>query len=97
MGNIVLSRNKSRAFRAVLGASLSLCCVPLVHAAPGTVTTGSTTWGAGGGYLFEINDAAGVAGSIADGLAKAREAVASGAARAKLEQFVQVTQQLGGA
>ena len=40
--------------------------------------------------------AAGVAGSIEDGLARARAAIASGAARAKMEQFVQVTQQLGG-
>jgi len=39
--------------------------------------------------------AAGIAGSIEDGLAKARAAITSGAARAKLEQFVQVTQQLG--
>lgn len=39
--------------------------------------------------------AAGVSNSIADGLAKARAAIASGAARAKLEQFVQVTQALG--
>jgi anthranilate phosphoribosyltransferase len=39
--------------------------------------------------------AAGVASSIEDGLSKARAAVESGAARAKLEQFVQVTQQLG--
>jgi anthranilate phosphoribosyltransferase len=39
--------------------------------------------------------AAGVAGSIEEGLAKARAAITSGAARAKLEQFVQVTQQLG--
>jgi len=39
--------------------------------------------------------AAGVASSIADGLSKARAAIASGAARAKLEQFVQVTQALG--
>ena len=39
--------------------------------------------------------AAGVASSIADGLSKARAAISSGAARAKLEQFVQVTQQLG--
>jgi len=39
--------------------------------------------------------AAGVASSIADGLTKARAAIASGAARAKLEQFVQVTQALG--
>ncbi len=38
--------------------------------------------------------AAGIAASIADGLAKAREAIASGAARAKLDQFVQVTQAL---
>ena len=38
---------------------------------------------------------AGVAASIADGLAKAREAMASGAARAKLDQFVIVTQKLG--
>ena len=39
--------------------------------------------------------AAGVASSIEDGLARARSAVSSGAALAKLEQFVQVTQQLG--
>lgn len=39
--------------------------------------------------------AAGVASSIEDGLAKARTAITSGAARAKLDQFVQVTQQLG--
>ncbi len=35
---------------------------------------------------------AGIAGSIADGVARAREVVASGAARAKLEQFVNFTQ-----
>jgi anthranilate phosphoribosyltransferase len=40
---------------------------------------------------------AGIAESIADGLARANEAIASGAARAKLDQFVKVTQQLGGA
>ena len=39
--------------------------------------------------------AAGVADSIEAGLHKAREAIASGAAIAKLEQFVQVTRQLG--
>jgi anthranilate phosphoribosyltransferase len=39
--------------------------------------------------------AAGVASSIEDGLARARTAIQSGAARAKLDQFVQVTQQLG--
>ena len=39
--------------------------------------------------------AAGVATSIADGMAKARTAIASGAAHAKLEQFVRVTQELG--
>jgi anthranilate phosphoribosyltransferase len=39
--------------------------------------------------------ASGVATSIADGLLKAREAIGSGAARKKLAQFVQVTQQLG--
>ncbi|MDB5920445.1 MAG: trpD [Massilia sp.] len=39
--------------------------------------------------------AAGVAASIEDGLAKARAAIVSGAALAKLEQFVQVTQRLG--
>lgn len=39
--------------------------------------------------------AAGVASSIADGLAKAKEALASGAARAKMEEFVKVTQELG--
>ncbi len=41
--------------------------------------------------------AAGIASSIGEGLAKARSAIESGAARAKLEQFVQVTQQLGSA
>ena len=39
--------------------------------------------------------AAGVATSIEDGLARARAAVSSGAAVAKLEQFVRVTQELG--
>ena len=39
--------------------------------------------------------AAGVAGSIGEGLVKARAAITSGAAKAKLDQFVQVTQQLG--
>jgi anthranilate phosphoribosyltransferase len=39
--------------------------------------------------------AAGVSPSIEAGLAKARAAIASGAARAKLDQFVQVTQKLG--
>ncbi|GGC89886.1 anthranilate phosphoribosyltransferase [Undibacterium terreum] len=38
---------------------------------------------------------AGKADSIADGVKKAQEAIRSGAARAKLEQFIQVTQQLG--
>jgi anthranilate phosphoribosyltransferase len=37
---------------------------------------------------------AGVAGSVADGVKRAREAVASGAAQARLEQFVAVTQKL---
>jgi anthranilate phosphoribosyltransferase len=39
--------------------------------------------------------AAGVASSIEEGLQKARAAIASGAALAKLEQFVSVTRQLG--
>jgi anthranilate phosphoribosyltransferase len=39
--------------------------------------------------------AAGVVASIGEGLAKARSTIESGAAKAKLEQFVQVTQQLG--
>ena len=39
--------------------------------------------------------AANAAESIADGIAKAREAIASGAARAKLDQFVAATQRLG--
>lgn len=39
--------------------------------------------------------AAGVATSIADGLEKARQVIASGAAMAKVAQFVEVTQQLG--
>ncbi|AZP12735.1 anthranilate phosphoribosyltransferase [Undibacterium parvum] len=38
---------------------------------------------------------AGVASSIADGVKKAQTAIASGAALAKLEQFILVTQQLG--
>ncbi|MDP5009515.1 MAG: anthranilate phosphoribosyltransferase [Glaciimonas sp.] len=41
--------------------------------------------------------AAGIADSIADGLNKAREVIASGAARAKLEQFILTTQKLGAA
>jgi anthranilate phosphoribosyltransferase len=41
--------------------------------------------------------AAGVAGSIEEGLKKARAAIESGAAKAKLAQFVEVTQQLGAA
>jgi anthranilate phosphoribosyltransferase len=39
--------------------------------------------------------AAGVAGSIEDGLARARKAITSGAAVAKMKQFIEVTQQLG--
>ena len=39
--------------------------------------------------------AAGVADSIGDGLAKARAAVESGAAKAKMDQFIEVTQKLG--
>ena len=39
--------------------------------------------------------AAGVASSIAEGLEKARAAIGSGAALAKVEQFVRVTQELG--
>ncbi|MDB5854345.1 MAG: trpD1 [Herminiimonas sp.] len=39
--------------------------------------------------------AAGKAGSIAEGLATARETIASGAARDKLDQFIRVTQRLG--
>jgi len=41
--------------------------------------------------------AAGVTASIAEGVEKARATIASGAALAKLEQFVQVTRQLGAA
>ena len=41
--------------------------------------------------------AAGVSDSIATGLALARETIASGAARAKLDQFVRVTRHLGAA
>ncbi|ALT79417.1 MULTISPECIES: anthranilate phosphoribosyltransferase [unclassified Roseateles] len=41
--------------------------------------------------------AANVADSIADGIARARAAIASGAARAKLDQFVAATQRLGAA
>jgi anthranilate phosphoribosyltransferase len=40
--------------------------------------------------------AANVAGSVSDGVGLAREAVASGKAKAKLEQFVAVTRRLGG-
>ena len=43
-----------------------------------------------GAALYVAN----VADSIGDGIAKAREAIASGAARAKLEQFVACTQKL---
>jgi anthranilate phosphoribosyltransferase len=43
-----------------------------------------------GAALYVAN----VADSIGDGIARAREAIASGAARAKLEQFVQCTQRL---
>lgn len=39
--------------------------------------------------------AAGITNSIADGLIKAREVMASGAARVKLDQFIQTTQALG--
>jgi anthranilate phosphoribosyltransferase len=37
----------------------------------------------------------GIAASIEEGLAKARATIASGAARNKLAQFIEVTQQLG--
>ena len=40
---------------------------------------------------------AGVRDSIADGIATARQAIASGAARAKIDQFVAVTRRLAGA
>ena len=46
-----------------------------------------------GAALYVANAAA----SIGDGIAKAREAIASGAARAKLAQFVESTQRLGAA
>jgi anthranilate phosphoribosyltransferase len=39
--------------------------------------------------------AAGVSSSIAEGIARARESVASGAAKKKLEQFVATTKKLG--
>ncbi len=45
-----------------------------------------------GAALYVAN----AADSIGDGIAKAREAIASGAARAKLDKFVQCTQRLGG-
>ncbi|MDD2663447.1 MAG: anthranilate phosphoribosyltransferase [Dechloromonas sp.] len=45
-----------------------------------------------GAALYVAN----VADSIADGIALAREAIESGAARAKLDQFVQCTQRLAG-
>ena len=44
-----------------------------------------------GAALYVAN----VADSIGDGIAKAREAIASGAARARLAQFVECTQRLG--
>ena len=40
---------------------------------------------------------AGIADSVADGIVRAREALASGAARAKLDQFVTTTRELAGA
>jgi anthranilate phosphoribosyltransferase len=40
--------------------------------------------------------AAGIADTIADGIGQAREAIASGAARAKLVRFVEATRRLGG-
>ena len=40
---------------------------------------------------------AGIADSIADGIARAREVIASGAARARMESFVRMTQALAGA
>ena len=40
--------------------------------------------------------AAGVADSIGDGIARARDAIASGAAHAKLEQFIATTRELAG-
>ncbi|MFZ1447087.1 MAG: anthranilate phosphoribosyltransferase, partial [Candidatus Dechloromonas phosphoritropha] len=43
-----------------------------------------------GAALYVAN----VADSIGDGIAKAREAIASGAARASLAQFVECTQRL---
>ena len=45
-----------------------------------------------GAALYVAN----AADSIGDGIAKAREAIASGAARAKLDQFVQCTRRMGG-
>jgi anthranilate phosphoribosyltransferase len=44
-----------------------------------------------GAALYVTN----LAASIGDGITRAREAIASGAARAKLDQFVQCTQRLG--
>jgi anthranilate phosphoribosyltransferase len=38
---------------------------------------------------------AGVAGSIAEGIMRARESIASGAAKKKLDAFVAMTQKLG--
>ena len=46
-----------------------------------------------GAALYTAN----VAGSIADGIARAREVMASGAARARLQQFVAATQKIAGA
>jgi anthranilate phosphoribosyltransferase len=44
-----------------------------------------------GAALYVAN----VAGSIAEGIALAREAIASGAARAKLDEYVRLTQTVG--
>jgi anthranilate phosphoribosyltransferase len=61
----------------------------VLHAVPGAATdivslnAGTALYGAG------------VAASVADGVRKAQGVIASGAALAKMEQFVQVTQQLG--
>ncbi len=45
-----------------------------------------------GAALYTAN----LAGSVADGISRAREAIASGAARAKLDEFVNFTRRFGG-
>jgi len=47
-----------------------------------------------GHWLAQLLYVAGVAGSVGEGIARAREVLASGAARAKLDQFAETTRRL---